>query len=77
MTLNTLKDLNNHLFAQIERLGNEDLKGDELRAEIARGKAITDVSSQIINNGRLVLDAGIAMKEYQLDKDPLISLAKL
>nr|DAN93838.1 MAG TPA: hypothetical protein [Caudoviricetes sp.] len=25
---NTLLDLNNHLFAEIERLGDEELKGD-------------------------------------------------
>lgn len=33
MTKNTLVDLNNHLFAEMERLGDEDLKGEELEAE--------------------------------------------
>ena len=27
---NTLGDLNNHLFAQLERLGDEDLKDEQL-----------------------------------------------
>lgn len=54
---NTLGDLNNHLFAQLERLNDEDLKGDELREEIERAKAVTNVASKIIDNGSLVLDA--------------------
>lgn len=54
---NTLGDLNNHLFAQLERLGEEDLNGDGLQEEINRAKAITAVASQIIANGSLVLEA--------------------
>lgn len=54
---NSLSDLNNHLFAQIERLGDETLKGDELHEEINRAKAVAGVSTQIISNARLVLDA--------------------
>lgn len=54
---NTLGDLNNHLFAQLERLGDEDLKGEALQQEILRGKAISEVASKIIANGSLVLDA--------------------
>ena len=54
---NTLGDLNNHLFAQLERLNDEDLKGDDLREEIDRAKAVTQVASKIIENGSLVLEA--------------------
>lgn len=54
---NTLGDLNNHLFAQLERLGDEDLKGDKLIEEISRSKAISDVATRIIANGSLVLSA--------------------
>jgi hypothetical protein len=52
---NTLGDLNNHLFAQLERLNDEDLKGEELQKEIERARAVTSVASQIIQNGNLVL----------------------
>ena len=43
MPRNTLMDLNNHLFAELERLGDEDLTQEELEKEIARADAITKV----------------------------------
>lgn len=56
MALNKLTDLNNHLFAQLERLGEEDLTKEELRLEVNRAKAITEVSKNIIDNARLAFD---------------------
>ncbi|GGG32727.1 hypothetical protein GCM10007425_29210 [Lysinibacillus alkalisoli] len=61
---NTLGDLNNHLFAQLERLSDEELKGDALQEEIERAKSVTQVSSQIIQNGTLVLNANKYAKEW-------------
>lgn len=63
---NKLTDLNNHLFAQLERLGDESLDSEKLKDEIARSKAITAVSSQIVNNARLALDAQIAVRDLPL-----------
>lgn len=54
---NTLGDLNNHLFAQLERLGDEDLKDEELKKEIERTRAISLVATKIIENGALVLQS--------------------
>ena len=54
---NTLGDLNNHLFAQLERLGDEELIGEKLSEELERTKAVTAVANQIISNGTLVLKA--------------------
>jgi len=61
---NSLGDLNNHLFAQLERLGDEELKGEQLAEEIDRAKAINQVAVQIISNGKLVIDALKARDEY-------------
>lgn len=54
---NKLSDLNNHLFAQLERLSNEELNGEELKEEIERSRAVSQVSGQIISNASLVLKA--------------------
>ena len=67
---NTLADLNNHLFAQLERLGDEDLQPQELENEIERAKAIAMVSSQIIANGNLVLKAKQLQRETNNEKLP-------
>ncbi|MDR3201495.1 MAG: hypothetical protein LBT68_08535 [Spirochaetales bacterium] len=60
---NKLSDLNNHLFAQLERLSDEELVGEKLTEEINRAKAVVGVSGQIIANGTLVLNATKAADE--------------
>ena len=47
---NKLSDLNDHLFAQLERLSDEDLGPAELERECKRGEAIVGVADQIIRN---------------------------
>ena len=54
---NTLGDLNNHLFAELERLSDEELKGDDLVEEMGRARTITEVSTQIISNAHVILKA--------------------
>lgn len=54
---NTLGDLNNHLFEQMERLNDNELAGEGLQSEITRAKAVCGVATQIVNNGKLILDA--------------------
>ena len=64
MAKNKLVDLSDHLFAELERLGDEDLKGDELKEELDRAKALSDVSEKIINNASLMLKAIHEQNEY-------------
>lgn len=45
---NKIEDLRNHLFAQLERLSDEDLKGEDLSNEIKRSKAIAEVAQQVV-----------------------------
>lgn len=60
---NTLKDLNNHLFAQLERLNDEDIVGEKLVEEMERAKSVTGIAKQIISNGNLVLKAHTHMDD--------------
>ena len=43
---NTAKDLRNHLFAQLERLGDENLTDDQVDTEVKRAKAVTNRRGQ-------------------------------
>ena len=54
---NTLTDLNNHLFAQMERLNEESLSAEQLAFEAERSKSLTIIARTIVDNARLVLDA--------------------
>jgi benzoyl-CoA reductase/2-hydroxyglutaryl-CoA dehydratase subunit BcrC/BadD/HgdB len=54
---NTLRDLNNHLFAQLERLTEEGISDEQLEKEMNRSREVTRLASQIISNGQLVLKA--------------------
>jgi len=60
---NRLSDLNDHLFAQLERLSDEELKGDALAEEIHRSWAVTRVAEQIIRNASLVLQANVTVEK--------------
>lgn len=64
MARNKITDLNNHLFAQLERLSDEDVKGDALQSEIERSKALSGVARDIIATGKLALDAQKYCKEW-------------
>lgn len=54
---NRLSDLNDHLFAQIERLSDEDLTSEQIEQEAKRGEAMVAVSEQIIRNAALQIQA--------------------
>ena len=61
---NTLVDLNNHLFEQMERLNDDELTDEQLEKEIKRADAMKDIASQIINNAQIVLKATELNIEY-------------
>jgi hypothetical protein len=54
---NKLVDLNNHLFAQLERLSDEALTGEQITDEVKRADAVVSVADQIVRNADLQLKA--------------------
>ena len=54
---NRLSDLNNHLFAQLERLSDEGLSAEQIDHEAKRSEAMVSVADQIIRNAALQIQA--------------------
>lgn len=67
MAKNTLEDLNNHLFDQLERLLEDDLSKEDLDKEVTRAKAVTSVAEVIVRNGELALGVMKHINEYRTD----------
>ena len=61
---NKLSDLNDHLFAQLERLNDEEIEGEALESEIERSKAVTSVAKEIVSNAKTVLEGEKMKHEY-------------
>lgn len=61
---NKLGDLNNHLFAQLERLSDENLDAEQVEQEVKRTEAIVSVSDQIVGNAELQLKAAKLFAEH-------------
>lgn len=62
-------NLNDHLFAQLERLSDEDLKGEALLEEVNRAEAVVAVADQIsrgfdiqLKAAKMIADHGDRMK---------------
>lgn len=61
---NTILDLNNHLFEQMERLNDESLTGEKLEEELRRADGMGRIAAQIIQNGELAYKAMKHADEY-------------
>lgn len=71
---NKLSDLNNHLFAQLEKLGDESLKGEELKTEIERSKAMAMIANNIVGAAKTTVDAFKLIKQGHVRKEDLPAL---
>lgn len=49
---NKISDLRDHMFAALERLGNEDLSEEDLKKEIERARAVSEVGKVIVESAK-------------------------
>ena len=61
--------LSSALFDELKRLGDDSLTADELRAEIDRARAVSDVSQQILKGVSLSIEAQKIIGEYDSAKN--------
>lgn len=64
MTKNKLTDLNDHLFAQMERLSDESLSDEDIDKEVKRAGALVSVADKITSNADLQLKAAKLFAEH-------------
>jgi hypothetical protein len=72
MAKNKLSDLNDHLFAQLERLGDETLTAEQISQEADRAEAIVALADRIVDNADLQLRAAKLWGEYGAQIMPML-----
>ena len=72
---NNLGDLNNYLFEALERLNDDKalINEDVLEKELKRSKAITEVSAQIVQNAKIMLEAKKHSDNFGYSEDKFYS----
>ena len=61
--MSTLKDLNKHLFDQLDRLAKADK--DKLETEVKRAQTMSQVSEQIVDAHKTQLEAVKLVAQYK------------
>ena len=56
MARNKISDLRDHLFASLERIDDDSLTLEQIRAEVDKAKAVAQIGSVIINSAKVEID---------------------
>ncbi len=70
---NKMSDLNNHLFAALERLNDEDLTPEQIETEVSRSAAMTKVADTIIESANTSIRAARMVGDYG-DRLPIVPM---
>lgn len=61
---NTIQDLNNYLFEQLERIQDDTLTEEEMQKEMSKAQVVSKIADTIIKNGDLALRTMTTMNTY-------------
>lgn len=64
---NKVSDLRNHMFAALERLGDDNLSDEALKKEIEKSKAISEVGKVIVESAKTELLYAKMIRAKDLD----------
>lgn len=64
MAKSKLANLDEHLFAALERLGDEDLSSEQVETEALRAEAIVKLADQVTENAKTKLNAAKLYAEH-------------
>lgn len=74
---NSLADLNNILFEQLERLNDDEVMEQSPDAEIERAKALSSIAKQIVRSASLQLQAAKFMDESAIANKEMPAVLQL
>lgn len=77
MARNKLTDAENHIFAALERLNDEDLNDEQLDREIRRSAVIAKLGQQIVKSNAIKLNALKMIANGQLNSNDVNETLKL
>ncbi|MEP0155223.1 hypothetical protein [Pseudophaeobacter sp.] len=72
MTKNKLSDLDDHLFAALERLNDETLSADQIETEAKRAEAVVKLADQVTENAKTKLVAARLYGEHGSSVLPML-----
>lgn len=61
---NRLTDLNDILFAQLERLTDDDLSTEQIAQEVERTQSVVQIADRIVNTAQLQLNAARLIADH-------------
>lgn len=64
MSDNNMEDLNNHLFKSLERLNEDGMSADDIKAEAQRAEAVVKIADQITENAKTRIVAAKLYAEH-------------